>query len=413
VSDDPLQPPPVPPGFSGMPEAAPAPTAPAPAAPMPAPPAAAAPLDLPAAPPPLPAAPAPGAAPPAGAVPPPPPRPPPGGASGIADLPPPPPPPPGGASGIVDLGPPPAVPAMPAATPAAVAPTPAVAPSIRWMDAVCVDVVRRTADCSTLYFFVGDTGPYRAGQFISIDPKDFPELERFAHYLGKMKGKKENVRAYSMSSIPSEKCVSITVKAEPYDPEHDPFPPLLSPFLASGVLKGRECRIKGFSGPYWVPDDIAEKTDQIVHVVAGSGVVPNYAILKDELINNKNPNVKHTFIDVNKTYDDIIFRDQIQALADAYPDRVELVHMITREDDPSVHGPHFFKGRPNAESVGKYVRDPSSAYVYACGPAITKYEKKKAKEEGYEPKPRFMESVHDIVHALGIDKSRFKKEEFG
>jgi len=281
------------------------------------------------------------------------------------------------------------------------------------MDAVCVDVVRRTHDCSTLYFFVGEHGGYQAGQFVSIDPKQFPELERWCAYYHKLKGRPEGIRAYSMSSIPSETCVSITVKAEPFNPEHNDYPPLLSPFLASGALKGRELKLKGFSGPYVLAPDHREKTDQIVHLVAGSGVVPNYAIVKDELQKSENKNVKHTFIDVNKTYNDIIFRDQLQALADAYPDRLELVHLLTREEEPAKYGSHFHKGRPNADIVKRYIRDLSTVMVYSCGPAITKWDKKKAKEGGYEPSPRFMESVEDIVHTLEIDKTRFKKEEFG
>ena len=44
-------------------------------------------------------------------------------------------------------------------------------PKIRDMEAVCVDVVPRTHDSATLYFFVGETGAYSAGQFITIDPK--------------------------------------------------------------------------------------------------------------------------------------------------------------------------------------------------------------------------------------------------
>ena len=63
--------------------------------------------------------------------------------------------------------------------------------------------------------------------------------------------------------------------------------------------------------------------------------------------------------------------------------------------------------------MSKYVQDPSTVLIYACGPAITKYEKAKAKETGIEPRPRFIEAVHDIVHDLGVDKKRFKKEEFG
>lgn len=306
----------------------------------------------------------------------------------------------------------------PMATPGVVATAPAPAAAaiptrtIRKMDAVVVDCVRRTHDATSIYFFVGDTGPYRAGQFISIDPHQFPELARWTAYLEHLKGKKEPIRSYSMQSAPGEKCVSICVKAEEYDPKVHKYPPLLSPFLASGALKGRECVISGFTGAYYIPDDIESKTDQVVHLVAGSGVVPNYGIIKDELKNNKNTKVKHVFIDVNKTVGDIILHEQIQALARAYPDRLEVHHLITRED-PTHLGPNYHKGRPTTDFVRKLVKDPSSVRVYACGAAITKHQKEAAKEKGVEPTPRFMESVEAILHEMGVPNAHFKKEEFG
>ena len=302
-------------------------------------------------------------------------------------------------------------PAVPAA-PVASAATPAPVRRIRKINAVCVDVVRRTHDASTLYFFVGDHGGYDAGQFVTIDPKQFPELQRWVSFMEKAKGKKEGIRAYSMSSIPSEKCVSITVKAEGYDPEHDAFPPLLSPFLASGALKGREVVISGFSGGYSLAADHASVTDQVFHICSGSGIVPNYAMLKDELKSGKNPSVKHTMVYVNKTWSDIIFREQLQALEDRYGDRLEIHHFITREDCTD-KGPRIRHARPSFEDVKGLIKDPSSVLAFACGAAITKWERQKGKAEGFEPKPKFMEFVNETMKQLDIGHGRFKKEVFG
>jgi ferredoxin-NADP reductase len=280
------------------------------------------------------------------------------------------------------------------------------------MQGVVVDVVRRTHDSATLYIFVGDTGPYKAGQFVTIDPHQFPELHRWIEYLELMKGKKEGIRAYSMSSIPGEQCVSITVKAEEYNPGWNEFPPLVSPLLASGQLKGREIVIKGFSGGYVLPDDLDEKTDQVLHLVAGSGVVPNYAMIKDELRRGDRKKVKHTMVNANKTIGDIIFHDQLRALADAHPDQFEVYFHVTREKCSHL-GKNYIEGRPSVESVKGLVHDPSTVLAYSCGAGITKWDKKRAKEAGEEPKPRFMESVIEIVNALGIEKKRFHREVFG
>lgn len=283
--------------------------------------------------------------------------------------------------------------------------------TIREMNAVCVDVVRRTHDTSTLYFFVGDDAEYYPGQFITIHPSQFPELDRWRQHLEKLKGKREGIRAYSMSSTPDEKCVSITVKAEEYDPEYNEFPPLLSPLLASGALKGRMVKIKGFSGHYHLSEGYEQETNEVFHICSGSGIVPNYGMLKDELKNNKNPNVKHTLLYVNKTHGDIIFREQLEALARAFPERFHLVHHITREEDPSVHGPNYKKGRPTVDDVRALIQNPETVRAFACGAAITPWDKKRAKAEGTEPRPKFMEFVEGAMKELGV--KHFKKEAFG
>jgi ferredoxin-NADP reductase len=335
----------------------------------------------------------------------------------------PPPPPPGG------LPPPPAAPApaAPLAPGGGYAPGPApiqesvkaagaAAPArtIRKMDAVVLDVVRRTPDASTVYFFVGDTGDYKAGQFITIDPHQFPELARWIDYLEAMKGKKEGIRAYSMASAPGEKCVSITVKAEPYAAGHHKYPPLLSPFMASGILKGREVQISGYSGHYYLKDGIENETDQVLHMIAGSGAVPNYGMVKDVLRNKpeQKGKVKHTVITTNKTVADIFFHEQWKALQKAFPDQLEVFYYTTREDSTSL-GPNYIHGRPTFEFVRSKVNDPSSLWVYSCGAAISKWDRARAKENGTEPRPKFMESVVSFVDQLGVPKSRFKREVFG
>jgi ferredoxin-NADP reductase len=183
------------------------------------------------------------------------------------------------------------------------APEPAAAatPAVRTMDAVVVDSVRRTRDTVSLYLFVGDPGPYRAGQFVTIDPHQFYELKHWVDYLEEQKGKRELPRAYSLQSSPGEKCLSICVQAEGYDRELRKYPPLLSPFLVASAFKGRELQIAGYSGVYVLQDDVDQHTDEVLHVVAGAGVAPSYSIVKDELKNQRHARVRHTMVLVNHT----------------------------------------------------------------------------------------------------------------
>ena len=119
---------------------------------------------------------------------------------------------------------------------------------LKKIQSTCVKVERNTHDTVTLSFDTGDQPDYDAGQFISIDPHQFVELSRVIAYFEHIKGKREKFRAYSMSSAPKEKLVTITVKAEPWHKE-DKFPPLLSPFLASEHMLGRPVMFTGYTGP--------------------------------------------------------------------------------------------------------------------------------------------------------------------
>ena len=84
-------------------------------------------------------------------------------------------------------------------------------------------------------------------------------------------------------------------------------------------------------------------TDHVVHVCAGSGSVPNLSILTLTL--EHHPELRHTFIYSNKTWDDVIFRDTLADLAARHPERLKVVHTLTREENAGVFGPTVRKGR--------------------------------------------------------------------
>ncbi len=280
---------------------------------------------------------------------------------------------------------------------------------IRTIKGLVVQTTHETSDTWTLHLKVApEDRNYIAGQFLSISPKQFPELSELIAYLEHTKGiKKEVVRAYSMASSPHEEFVSFTVKPERWS-EHDAYPPLLSPFLASPHMKGREIEFLGYTGPYTLPTNLEEQADTVLHLTAGSGAVPNFSLLKDQLTQNKNPSVKHVLINVNKTYDDIIYRDALAKLSEDYPERFTLINLLTREQRDG-----FLQGRPTLELLQKYVPHPERVLIYACGSAITKWQRKTGEVTGIAPAPRFIEGVSELVSLLGIDKKRFKEESYG
>lgn len=188
------------------------------------------------------------------------------------------------------------------------------------------------------------------------------------------------------------------------------YPPLLSPLLVKGALRGMRLTVTGFTGPYTLPAGIESQTDHLVHLCAGSGVVPNFAILKHALVTY--PSLRHTFIYTNKTRGEVIFLDDLESLERRHPDRVRVVHTLTRE--PALAGDERFRsGRVSAGLLRQLIPDPTACMVYACGPAVSHWERRRAKEENTQPAPRYMETVLAILDEIGVPKERVRKESYG
>jgi len=283
---------------------------------------------------------------------------------------------------------------------------------IKELEAVVVDVIRETADTTTLVLFTGNEHmDYQSGHFLTVDPHQFEGLERFTAFLEDLKGKKEPARAYSMSSAPHERYIAITVKEERYVSGTTKFPPLLSPLLVHSTPRGTRLAIIGFTGPYTLTDRIRSKTEHIVHICAGSGSVPNVSILKHAL--QFEPQLRHTFIYSNRTWDDVIFRATLDSLAHLHPDRMKLVHTLTRETNANVFGPQVRSGRISKALLNEVIPDPSACHFFVCGPAISQWDRLLAHEKGVEPTPRFMESVLADLAGLGVKRDQITRESYG
>lgn len=283
---------------------------------------------------------------------------------------------------------------------------------IKKLEVMVAEAVRETYDTTTLLLFSGnDSLDYKPGHFCTIDPHQFDGLERWGMYLEHLKGKREKPRAYSLASAPHEKYLAVTIKEERYVPGKTKYPPLLSPILVRRIPVGTRMEITGFTGPYFLPDDIESRTDHIVHVCAGSGIVPNWSIIKHAL--HHNLNVRHTLIYGNRTWDDVIYRHALDDLKDKYPDKLKIVHALSREENPVHLGSSVYEGRVGEELIREHIGDPKGVEVFACGPALSKWDKIQAKEDGVEPTPRFMETVVSAIESVGVPKERLHLESYG
>jgi len=283
---------------------------------------------------------------------------------------------------------------------------------IKEMEVMVADVIIETPDTTTLVLFTGnDRLEYLAGHFLTIDPHQFEALERFISFLEDLKGRREPPRAYSMSSAPHERYLAVTVKEERYVSNLTKYPPLLSPLLVKRTLRGMRLAVVGFTGPYTLAADVTSQTDHIVHVCAGSGSVPNFSMLKFALAHH--PTLRHTFVYSNKTWDDVIFRDELSRLAREHPDRLKVLHTLTREDDVTSLGPNVRRGRVDQALLREAIDDPTACLVYVCGPGVSKFDLAAAKEAGTAPPKRFLESVLADLKDLGVPDKRIKREFYG
>ena len=273
------------------------------------------------------------------------------------------------------------------------------------------EVIEETPITTTIVLFTGnDYLAYVPGHFLTIDPHQFEALERWVAYLEDLKGKREPPRAYSLASSPDEHYLAITVKEERYIRGVTPYPPLLSPILAKRSIPGRRMVITGFTGPYTLPEE-ASMPEQILHICAGSGFVPNWSILKYCLRNY--PQVYHRVLYSNKTWEDTIYRKELIALEKQYPQQLKITFTITREKPFATDEIDVRHGRIDRGMLSQTLQEMADPMIYVCGPAISIYEKRRAQKTGQELKPRFMESTLKNLELLGVEKKRIKRESYG
>ena len=278
-------------------------------------------------------------------------------------------------------------------------------------DSVVLESIVETWDTRTLVLDLGGPVSYRAGQYVSIAPQQFAGLRSFTTYLEHVKGRNEPPRAYSMCSAPDEPHVAITIKEELFDAKSTKYPPLLSGYLVHQVRAGDRMVVTGFAGAYVFPEDIESRTDHILHLCAGSGSVPNFSMLKDSL--RRHAGLRHTFVYSNKTWDDVIFRDALTQLEQEHPARLQVIHALTREKGPILATGKVRAGRVEADVLGPILAREPASLIYACGPAISVWERRACKEQGTTPPPRFLESMLSHLASLGVPRERIKLEAFG
>jgi 3-ketosteroid 9alpha-monooxygenase subunit B len=272
---------------------------------------------------------------------------------------------------------------------------------MRTFEALVREVVQETADTVTLVLDADIPRDYLAGQFVNVDPHAIAATCDRARELEALKGKKERARPLSLASAPHEQFLALTVKEEPAGQ----FPSLLSPYLVKGIQPGDRLPCAGYAGLYTLPEELPTGA-HLVHLCAGSGIVPNFGMIKDAL--HRDLPVRQTLLYSNRSWSDVIFRRELVALAHAHPERLTVVHALTRH-------PHGAEAPVRQERIGEamireHVPSLDDAWFFVCGPSVPAYARAAARARGEHPTPRFLECMKALLLGMGVQKQRISAE---
>lgn len=182
---------------------------------------------------------------------------------------------------------------------------------------------------------------YKAGQYLTIKAQvDGEEIRR----------------SYSLSSFPKEEKLKVTSKTVENGK--------MSTYLDSKIQRGMEMDIMPPEGKF-TTEGIPTDTD-LVLFAAGSGITPVVSILKDSLSEHLNRKIQLFYC--NSTEEEIIFKNELEKLAQQFPEKFQLQLFVSRSN---VDGPGFMCGRIDEKRINELlgdIQDYHSKHFFICGP---------------------------------------------
>ena len=134
-------------------------------------------------------------------------------------------------------------------------------------------------------------------------------------------------------------------------------------------------------------------------------------MVKDSLL--RHPKLRHTFVYSNKTLQDVIFRAALAQLQAQHPDRLRVIHTITREAGTASPNEDIRSGRVTLDLLREVLDREPNSIIYTCGPAVSVWERRAHAALGTTPTPRFLETMQAYLTELRFPRERIKVEAFG
>lgn len=246
---------------------------------------------------------------------------------------------------------------------------PSLDESASWRDEEaleCVMVVPETPDVKTFAFRTPSSSwfKFKPGQFLTLE---LPTPGGPLH------------RTYTVSSSPSRPLsISITVKAQENSAG--------SRWMLDNLQPGDRIRAFGPAGLFSLQNHPAPK---YLFISAGSGVTPMMSMTSYLFDHGVAPDV--CLINCARRPSELIFRRRLEHMATRVPG-IKL-HYVVSEDD-AYDAWTGYRGHFNQLMLGLMAPDYLEREVFCCGPES------------------FMQTVRDMLNALGFDMERYHQESF-
>ncbi|MBU2712733.1 hybrid-cluster NAD(P)-dependent oxidoreductase [Zooshikella harenae] len=207
---------------------------------------------------------------------------------------------------------------------------------------------------------------FKAGQFINV------EIE--------INGKKE-YRAYSISSIPGDKYLQLTIKRVEGGK--------VSNWFIDNLQPGDQLNVISIAGQFNLND--CQYSKRILLLSAGCGITPVMSMAR-ALLDSQQP-VDIVFVHCARDQDNIIYQKEVQALGDKYTN-FNYRFLLEKRFGVTDKLAEQLNGQINKEKLDLLSADWQQRSIFLCGPMA------------------FMKVVKDIVQQASFDMSLFHQESF-
>jgi ferredoxin-NADP reductase len=244
---------------------------------------------------------------------------------------------------------------------------PLPARALEWQIGTVVKVRLETQSVKTFTLALPDWVPHRAGQHYDV------RLTAPDGYQAQ--------RSYSIASSPEQRD-QIELTVERLDDGE------VSTYMHDVLIVGDQVELRGPIGGYFVWE--ASMGGPLLLVAGGSGIVPLMAMLKHRHAVGSDVPVRLVYS--SRTYEDIIYREEIDQLAKDDPS-LEVIHTLTRQKPIGWAG---YTRRIDEQMLNDAIRPfGKNLIAYICGPTA------------------LVEGVANSLVALGIPPGLIRTERFG